>query len=98
MMVQFKNILKTIPFLILMISAYGQQDAQYTQYMYNMSVINPAYATDDSDLINFGLLYRSQWVGAVGAPSTGTFFAHSKFSNNLEGGTIRGSRSNWRCC
>lgn len=64
----------------------AQQDAQYTQYMYNMSVINPAYATDDPDNINFGLLYRSQWVGAVGAPSTATFFAHTSIAEKLEGG------------
>ncbi|BAO76678.1 hypothetical protein WPG_2448 [Winogradskyella sp. PG-2] len=50
-----------------------------------MNVINPAYATDDNDIINFGLIYRSQWVGAVGSPTTGSFFAHSKFGN-IEGG------------
>ncbi|TPV35505.1 type IX secretion system membrane protein PorP/SprF [Paucihalobacter ruber] len=66
--------------------SFGQQDPQYTQYMYNMSVINPAYATDDNEMLNFGLLYRTQWVGAVGAPSTATLFAHSKFSENFEGG------------
>lgn len=65
---------------------FAQQDPQFTQYMYNMNVINPAYATDDRDNMNFGLLYRSQWVGAVGAPSTATLFAHSKISNNFEGG------------
>ena len=25
-------------------SIFGQQDPQYTQYMYNMNVLNPAYA------------------------------------------------------
>jgi type IX secretion system PorP/SprF family membrane protein len=54
--------------------------------MYNMSVINPAYATDDNSTIDLGLLYRSQWVGSVGGPTTGTFFAHSKLTNRLEGG------------
>ena len=33
--------------------SFSQQDPQFTQYMYNMSVINPAYATDDNDNINF---------------------------------------------
>jgi hypothetical protein len=55
----------------------AQQDPQYTQYMYNMNVINPAYATDNSGVINLGGLYRTQWVGAVGAPKTATLFAHS---------------------
>ncbi|WP_431136565.1 PorP/SprF family type IX secretion system membrane protein [Psychroserpens mesophilus] len=79
-----------LTFMILSIWAlsksFAQQDAQYTQYMYNMSVINPAYATDDSDKINLGLLYRSQWVGAVGAPSTASFFAHTTLTDKLEGG------------
>jgi len=65
---------------------YAQQDPQYTQYMYNMSVLNPAYATDDPELINLGILYRTQWVGSVGGPTTGTFFAHSTLTDRLEGG------------
>ena len=65
---------------------HAQQDAQFTQYMYNMSVINPAYSTDDDTAINLGTLYRSQWVGSVGGPSTGTFFGHAKFTDRLEGG------------
>ena len=52
----------------------AQQNPQYTQYMYNMSVVNPAYATDDADLINLGGIYRAQWVGSVGGPTTGSFF------------------------
>lgn len=54
---------------------YGQQDPQYTQYMYNMNVINPAYAGSRENL-SFGLLYRTQWTGIDGAPQTGTFFGH----------------------
>jgi len=54
---------------------YGQQDPQYTQYMYNMNVINPAYAGSRENL-SFGLLYRTQWTGIDGAPETATFFGH----------------------
>ncbi len=54
---------------------HGQQDPQYTQYMYNMNVINPAYAGSKENL-SFGLLYRTQWSGIDGAPKTGTFFGH----------------------
>ncbi len=61
---------------------YGQQDPQYTQYMYNMNVINPAYA-GSKDNLSFGLLYRSQWVGIDGAPETGTLFGHAPIGNNL---------------
>lgn len=64
--------------------AYGQQDPHYTQYMFNMSVINPAYATDDPETIQLGALYRAQWVGVTGAPTTGMFFVHSPVGRNVE--------------
>jgi len=72
--------------LMLGASAWGQQDPQFTQYMYNMSVINPAYATDTPEIINFGGLYRAQWVGSVGGPTTGTFFAHTPVGKRVEMG------------
>lgn len=65
---------------------HAQQDPQYTQYMYNMSIINPGYATNDISTINAGLLYRSQWLGSVGGPTTGTLFAHGTITDRLEGG------------
>jgi type IX secretion system PorP/SprF family membrane protein len=52
--------------------------------MYNMSVINPAYATDNPGILNLGGLYRSQWVGIDGAPSTANFFAHTPVSERVE--------------
>ena len=61
---------------------YGQQDPQYTQYMYNMNVINPAYAGSRENL-SFGLLYRTQWTGIDGAPETATFFGHLPVSENV---------------
>jgi type IX secretion system PorP/SprF family membrane protein len=51
---------------------FAQQDAQFTQYMYNTININPAYAGSRDVLSIFGL-YRAQWVGLDGAPNTGTF-------------------------
>lgn len=64
----------TIIFMILLgsFSSTAQQDPQYTQYMYNTQVVNPAYA-GSRDALSFGLLYRTQWVGFEGAPKTGTF-------------------------
>ncbi|MEL6919392.1 MAG: PorP/SprF family type IX secretion system membrane protein, partial [Bacteroidota bacterium] len=50
----------------------AQQDPQYTQYMYNTQVVNPAYA-GSRDALSFGLLGRTQWVNFEGAPKTGTF-------------------------
>jgi type IX secretion system PorP/SprF family membrane protein len=52
----------------------AQQDPQFTQYMYNMNIINPAYA-GSYDGLAIGVLYRSQWVGLEGSPNTATFNA-----------------------
>ena len=60
----------------------AQQDPHYTQYMYNMNVINPAYA-GSKESISGGLLYRQQWVGLEGAPTTGTFAIHSPVGKNV---------------
>ena len=62
----------------------AQQDPQFTHYMYNMSVLNPAYATENTDILSLGGLYRAQWVGVNGAPTTGTFFAHKPISKRVE--------------
>ena len=74
--------LSIIAVLLLAFQMYGQQDPQYTQYMYNMNIINPAYAGSRENL-SFGLLYRDQWTEIDGAPETGTFFGHSPVGNNL---------------
>lgn len=64
----------------------AQQDPQFTHYMYNMSVVNPAYATDNEGVINLGGFYRAQWVGIEGAPTTQSFFAHKPLSKRVEMG------------
>lgn len=67
---------------IAFLDANAQQDPQYTQYMYNMSVVNPAYAGSKEGLSG-GLLYRKQWVEIEDAPSTGTLFIHSPVGKNV---------------
>jgi type IX secretion system PorP/SprF family membrane protein len=62
--------------LISIISGNAQQDPQYTQYMYNTQIINPAYA-GSREALSFGLLGRMQWVNLEGAPKTGTFTVNS---------------------
>ncbi|TDX11447.1 type IX secretion system membrane protein PorP/SprF [Flavobacterium sp. S87F.05.LMB.W.Kidney.N] len=80
-----KKILLFINFLFYL-SVSAQQDPEYTHYMYNMSVVNPAYATGVPAMMNFGGLYRTQWVGAVGAPKTFTFFGHTAITDKVEAG------------
>ena len=65
-----------------LLDATAQQDPHYTQYMYNMNVINPAYAGSKENL-SIGLLYRKQWVDIEDSPSTGTFSGHSPVGKNV---------------
>lgn len=51
------------------IVSYAQQDAQFTQYMYNTINVNPAYAGSRGAMSIFAL-HRTQWVGLDGAPVT----------------------------
>lgn len=51
--------------------SFAQQDAQFTQYMYNTININPAYAGSRGAMSIFAL-HRTQWVGLDGAPVTNT--------------------------
>lgn len=66
----------TVVLLVVNVIVYGQQDAQYTQYMYNTVSVNPAYAGSRGHL-SIGALYRAQWVGLDGAPETQTLNLHT---------------------
>ena len=59
----------------------AQQDAQYTQYMYNTININPAYAGSRGALSIFAL-HRTQWVGLDGAPVTNAVSMHTPLNNS----------------
>ncbi|MDP3946394.1 MAG: type IX secretion system membrane protein PorP/SprF [Lutibacter sp.] len=61
---------------------YSQQDPQYTQYMYNMQIVNPAYAGSEGTL-NIGLLHRTQWVGLDGAPKTTVAAINAPIKKNI---------------
>ena len=73
-----------IVFIICSLSAYSQQEPQYTQYMYNMSMVNPGYMINEPGIIQVGSLYRTQWVGIEGAPKTANVFAHIPLNNRIE--------------
>lgn len=80
-----KKVLESIIFSFFAIATlYAQQDAQYTNYMYNTMNINPAYAGSRGNLSVFGL-HRTQCVGLDGAPTTNTFAIHSPFRESNVG-------------
>lgn len=79
-----KKIIKTMLFMLTMLSCsytWAQDEAQYTQYMYNTMTINPAYAGTRSALNVVGL-HRTQWVELEGAPSTNTVSINAPISYN----------------
>jgi len=58
-------------FLLTLVSvgSFAQQDAQYSQYIFNAVYINPAYA-GYRERLNFNATYRNQWTGIEGAPKS----------------------------
>src|SRR5687767_6135301 len=65
-------------------SANAQQGAQFTQYMFNPIVINPACAGTD-EALKLTLLNRSQWVSVDGAPVTQGLYANGLFQRQRIG-------------
>jgi type IX secretion system PorP/SprF family membrane protein len=61
---------------LMSLQSSAQVEPMFTQYMFNESFINPAYA-GSHDNISAALLYRNQWAGMDGAPTTQTFNIHA---------------------
>jgi len=59
---------------------FAQQEAMFSQYMFNILAINPAYA-GSRDVLSLTTLGRYQWVGVEGAPKTFTFSIDSPIKN-----------------
>jgi len=78
-----KKFIITIVFLTSSVwGVLAQQDAQYTQYMYNTLAVNPAYA-GSRGVLSINALHRSQWVGLDGAPTTQTINLNTPVSERL---------------
>lgn len=63
---------------------YAQQDYQFSQYMSNISYINPAF-TGSSDHGTLTGLFRQQWVQFDGAPKSGVITYETPFSKQNMG-------------
>jgi type IX secretion system PorP/SprF family membrane protein len=63
---------------------FAQQEAMFSQYMFNILAINPAYA-GSRDVLSLTTLGRYQWVGVEGAPKTFTFSIDSPIKNEKMG-------------
>ena len=65
-------------FLLLSVSSrvFSQFDSQLSQYMHNLSLVNPAYAGEQT-MIQTSLFQRTQWIGMPGAPIVSSFLIDS---------------------
>ena len=79
-----RGVLIVILTLGLLVPSQAQQDAMFTQYMFNGLALNPAYAGTHQTM-EFTALARDQWTGLEGAPSTQTFSMHSPLRNRSIG-------------
>lgn len=77
-----KIVLMSLLILFTYFEVEAQQNPHYTQYMYNMNVVNPAYA-GSKESVSFGLLYRKQWINIEDSPATFTFAGHTPAGKNV---------------
>ncbi|HNW99279.1 MAG TPA: type IX secretion system membrane protein PorP/SprF [Bacteroidales bacterium] len=77
-----KTITKILALMLFTATGYAQQDAQYNQYIFNMLVINPAYA-GTKEVFNANAIYSSQWTGFAGSPTTQTLGIDGPITNKI---------------
>ncbi len=85
---KYHLLLKTVVIagLVLLLSeqSVAQQQPQFTQYMFNGLVINPAYAGAD-EALSLTFIQRKQWAGIENSPSTQSLLAHTLFKKKQTG-------------
>ena len=91
MSIKFKHI-KVLMLLAVMLFAYlksiAQTEPMYSQYMFNMLGVNPAYA-GNREASSFNFFQRSQWIGLQGAPQTTSFSFDQSILNKRAGWGIQ---------
>ena len=70
--------------LLFSIALFGQQEQQYTQFMYNKLAYNPGYA-GSKGVPCFTLIYRNQWIGLEGSPEAQVLSFNTLTKNNRVG-------------
>lgn len=75
---------RTSPYAVIVLTllsytiTFAQQRVQFTQYMFNGLILNPAYA-GAHEALSLTFIQRNQWAGVDHAPSTQTLSAHTLF-------------------
>ena len=76
--------MKKLLYLIVLssLNLFSQQESFYSLYMYNMQVVNPAYAGSEESGV-FTLLNRNQWAEVENAPKTTALSYSSAMKKNV---------------
>ena len=82
-----KKLLTLVTACVLSVYAFGQQDPQFSQNMFNKLYVNPAYA-GSGQAICATALYRAQWVNFDGAPKTFVAGIEAPFFDNKVGAGV----------
>jgi type IX secretion system PorP/SprF family membrane protein len=79
-----KKLITTASFLLLALFSFAQQDVNVSKNVFNGLLMNPAYG-GSHPYFSAGILYRSQWAGFDGAPSTQLFEIDGPFAKDAMG-------------
>ncbi|RYU91454.1 type IX secretion system membrane protein PorP/SprF [Mucilaginibacter terrigena] len=80
-----KSLLLSVMLCFVVLTNYAQQRPQYTQYVFNNYLLNPAVAGIEN-YTDVKLGYRSQWTGLEGAPVTAYFSINAPLGTNFTQG------------
>lgn len=79
-----KKLISISSFIFLTSFLFAQQEAQFTQFMYNKLGYNPGYAGSNIGTCFTGLI-RQQWLGLEGAPGSQLFSFNMPLNENRVG-------------
>lgn len=79
-----KNLVATFLLVLAFYGAQAQLYPQFTNFAHNRHVLNPAVSGSE-EFVDIVALYRAQWVGIEGAPSTQTLSANMPIYNISSG-------------
>jgi len=82
--ITMKKIYIAVLTMVLALPLTAQQNPQFTHFMFNKLVYNPAYA-GNREALSISAIYRNQWSGIDGAPTTINANVHTPFSGKRAG-------------
>ncbi|PRY96377.1 PorP/SprF family type IX secretion system membrane protein [Marinilabilia salmonicolor] len=82
-----RRLILSLSLLLFTLTTFGQNYFITNQYAYDLFLVNPADAGNNSKCITFNGFYQKQWFGVDLAPTTQLFAFQAPLMNNLGSGT-----------